>query len=51
MVTERADTILRQQALGALQKLSLRRMAQSKMISTGAVDWILNVLGDIDSIR
>jgi hypothetical protein len=51
LATERSDTIIRQQALGALQKLSLRRMAQSKMIEVGGVDWILKILSDVDSIR
>ena len=35
------DTLLRQNALGCLQKVSLRRGPQSTMIDAGVVDWIL----------
>ncbi|KAH3763006.1 ARM protein [Pelomyxa schiedti] len=38
------DSILQQQSLAALQKLSLRRAAQSTMIKTGCIEWILDIL-------
>lgn len=62
MQSEKMDTTIRQQALAALQKLSLRylqsvtldnefrRKAQSAMIGLGAVEWLLNILQTPDSI-
>lgn len=38
------DTSLRQNALGSLQKFSLRRDAQSMMISYDVINWILTTL-------
>lgn len=40
------DTSLRQNALGALQKFSLRRDAQSIMITFDVINWILTTLRD-----
>jgi len=39
-----ADSLLQQHALGALQKLSLRRSAQSEMISRGVIATIVELL-------
>ena len=50
LVSESADSMTRQNALGALQKLSLRRAAQSKMIKAGLVKWLIDVLSDLDSL-
>ena len=41
---EREDTALRQNTLGILQKLSLRRHAQSAMIELDMIDWLGLVL-------
>uniref|UniRef100_A0A061SGW0 Lish domain-containing protein armc9-like n=1 Tax=Tetraselmis sp. GSL018 TaxID=582737 RepID=A0A061SGW0_9CHLO len=41
-----ADSLLQQHALGALQKLSLLRRAQSEMIRLGVVSVICSMLGD-----
>lgn len=38
------DTFIRQNALGALQKFSLRRYPQSAMIQIGVVEWVVNRL-------
>lgn len=48
---EREDNLLRQNALGALQKLSLRRQAQSDMIEIDMLDWLAKLLkSDADTI-
>lgn len=39
-----ADSYFRQNVLGALQKFSLRKMAQSQMIDFGVIDWIVSLL-------
>eukprot|EP01105_Mastigella_eilhardi_P008706 TRINITY_DN20_c0_g1_i3.p1 TRINITY_DN20_c0_g1~~TRINITY_DN20_c0_g1_i3.p1 ORF type:complete len:588 (+),score=140.54 TRINITY_DN20_c0_g1_i3:80-1765(+) len=44
MRCEKGDTRCRQQALAALQKLSLRRAAQSVMIELRVVEWLLGLL-------
>ena len=44
MVAEDGDTMARQNILGALQKLSLRRKAQSYMIELGAISWLHEAL-------
>ena len=44
LIGEKDDTILRQNALGVLQKLSLRREAQTQMIELGIIDWIVRLL-------
>lgn len=41
---EKEDTPLRQNTLGILQKLSLRRHAQSSMIELNMIDWLGKVL-------
>jgi LisH domain-containing protein ARMC9 len=41
---EREDSVLRQNTLGILQKLSLRRHAQSAMIELEMIDWLGKVL-------
>ena len=40
------DTSLRQNALGCLQKFSLRRVPQSTMIEAGVIEWILTQLSN-----
>ena len=47
---EVADTIMRQQALGTVQKLSLRRNAQEQMIDLDVIKWLVHVLSDADSL-
>ncbi|XP_039622179.1 lisH domain-containing protein ARMC9 isoform X2 [Polypterus senegalus] len=44
------DYLMRENVLGALQKLSLRRAAQTAMIQDGIVMWLVNVLEDTDSL-
>lgn len=44
MKGEKSDSILRQNALGTLQKLSLHRSAQATMIEGGCVEWITETL-------
>ncbi len=41
---EKTDSIARQHALGALQKFSLRRTAQTATIAEGLVPWISSIL-------
>lgn len=41
---EKEDSVLRQNTLGILQKLSLRRNAQSAMIEIDMIDWLGKVL-------
>ena len=43
---EAADTIGRQNTLGALQKLSLRRAPQNSMIDCGVIAWLVEVLAE-----
>ena len=50
MLGEPSDTALRQNLLGALQKLSLRRAPQSKMIDGGVIGWLARVLAETDSL-
>ena len=42
--SEETDTLARQNALGALQKFSLRRRAQTMMIEEGLIRWICDTL-------
>jgi hypothetical protein len=42
--TEIVDSSLRQNTLGALQKFSLRRKPQTKMIELDMINWIVGVL-------
>ncbi|XP_059507096.1 lisH domain-containing protein ARMC9 isoform X5 [Stegostoma tigrinum] len=48
--TEEEDSITRENVLGALQKLSLRRALQSAMIKDNIIFWLLSVLEDSDSL-
>lgn len=51
LYAEKQDTILRQNALGVLQKLSLRKVAQSVMIELNMLDWLMKVLKhELDAI-
>ena len=48
---EKQDTGLRQNSLGVLQKLSLKKTAQIDMIQLDVLDWLLKILKvEIDSI-
>lgn len=47
---ERSDTPVRQQALAALQKLSLSRHAQESIIALGAVEWLLKTLAQPEGL-
>nr|XP_033814066.1 lisH domain-containing protein ARMC9 isoform X2 [Geotrypetes seraphini] len=47
---EAKDSITRENVLGALQKLSLRRALQSDMIRAGIVLWLVDVLEDTDCL-
>ncbi|OMJ86908.1 hypothetical protein SteCoe_11458 [Stentor coeruleus] len=44
LYTEKNDNLLRQNALGVLQKLSLKRTAQLEMIKLEMLDWLMKVL-------
>jgi hypothetical protein len=44
LFSQKEDSSLRQNALGALQKFSLRRDAQSIMISLDVIQWIIQTL-------
>lgn len=44
LTEEATDTPTRQNALGALQKFSLRRGPQDVMIASGTVEWALRLL-------
>ncbi|XP_059801281.1 lisH domain-containing protein ARMC9 isoform X7 [Hypanus sabinus] len=48
--TEEEDSITRENVLGALQKLSLRRKLQSAMIRDDIIFWLTRVLEDSDSL-
>ncbi|XP_067898401.1 lisH domain-containing protein ARMC9 isoform X2 [Heterodontus francisci] len=48
--TEEEDSITRENVLGALQKLSLRRALQSAMVKDNIIFWLLSVLEDSDSL-
>jgi hypothetical protein len=45
MMKEAQDSCLRQNALGVVQKLSLRKQPQTIMISQGMIPWLVDVLG------
>jgi hypothetical protein len=47
---EPADNIARQNALGALQKLSLRRAPQNVMIGADAIAWLVGALSEPDAL-
>ncbi|XP_033641945.1 lisH domain-containing protein ARMC9-like [Asterias rubens] len=48
--SEEKDPITRENVLGALQKLSLKRHLQTSMINTGIISWLIGVLEDSDSL-
>ena len=50
LVSQPVDSIARQNCLGALQKLSLRRQPQNVMIDADVIAWIVQQLADIDSL-
>lgn len=50
MYAEKQDNLLRQNALGVLQKLSLKRTAQLDMIKFDVLDWLMKVLKNDESI-
>eukprot|EP00051_Salpingoeca_urceolata_P015823 m.207063 g.207063 ORF g.207063 m.207063 type:complete len:831 (-) comp18511_c0_seq4:168-2660(-) len=50
LVSEPGDTTTRQNVLGILQKLSLRRTAQSKMIQLGFINWIVGQLQQLPEL-
>ncbi len=45
-----SDSAVRKNALGALQKFSLRSMPQTQMLKAGIISWISGVLKDTDSL-
>jgi hypothetical protein len=45
-----SDTLSRQNCLGALQKLSLRRQPQNAMIDADVIAWLVRQLADVDSL-
>ncbi|GFO05722.1 lish domain-containing protein armc9, partial [Plakobranchus ocellatus] len=47
---EEKDHIAQEMVLGALQKLSLRRLLQTAMIERGVIEWLVGVLEDNDSL-
>ncbi|KAJ3275665.1 LisH domain-containing protein armc9 [Terramyces sp. JEL0728] len=47
---EKFDSVFRQSLLGTLQKLSLRRLAQSKMNHAGMVSYLINMLHGLSSL-
>ncbi|CAH1773074.1 unnamed protein product [Owenia fusiformis] len=50
LCSDEKDSITRENVLGALQKLSLRRNLQSQMIDNGIIPWLVSVLEDNDSL-
>ena len=50
MEAEAEDTMVRQNILGTLQKLSLRRGVQSLLIKVEAIKWLLDLLGTVDQL-
>nr|XP_006813646.1 PREDICTED: lisH domain-containing protein ARMC9-like [Saccoglossus kowalevskii] len=48
--SEDKDSITRENILGALQKLSLKRPLQSQMIEGGMISWLVSVLVDSDAL-
>ncbi|XP_067941355.1 lisH domain-containing protein ARMC9-like isoform X2 [Watersipora subatra] len=47
---EDRDTIARENVLGALQKLSLRRQMQTSMIEEGIIEWLIRLLKENDDL-
>ena len=50
LTSEAVDTVARQNCLGALQKLSLRRQPQNAMIQSGVIAWLVTQLADTDAL-
>ncbi|XP_076134766.1 lisH domain-containing protein ARMC9 isoform X2 [Alosa pseudoharengus] len=50
MKTEEKDSLTRENLLGALQKLSLRRAQQTAMIRAGLIGWLVDELHDSDCL-
>ncbi|KAL2089781.1 hypothetical protein ACEWY4_014469 [Coilia grayii] len=48
--TEEKDSLTRENVLGALQKLSLRRAQQTAMIRDGLIGWLVDELQDSDCL-
>ncbi|XP_066503345.1 lisH domain-containing protein ARMC9 isoform X2 [Hoplias malabaricus] len=48
--TEEKDSVARENVLGALQKLSLKRFHQSSLIRQGLISWLVDELQDSDSL-
>ncbi|XP_030842980.1 lisH domain-containing protein ARMC9 isoform X2 [Strongylocentrotus purpuratus] len=48
--SEDKDSITRENALGTLQKLSLKRHLQTSMVEGGIIQWLVTVLEDSDSL-
>ncbi|XP_058257570.1 lisH domain-containing protein ARMC9 isoform X1 [Hemibagrus wyckioides] len=48
--SEDKDTVTKEKVLGALQKLSLRRVHQSALIRLGLISWLIEELQDADSL-
>ncbi|XP_077998887.1 lisH domain-containing protein ARMC9-like isoform X2 [Glandiceps talaboti] len=48
--SEDKDSITRENILGALQKLSLKRALQTQMIEGGMIVWLVSVLEDSDAL-
>ncbi|KAM3174106.1 hypothetical protein ACTXT7_011207 [Hymenolepis weldensis] len=44
------ESSTRENLIGALQKLSLRRSMQAKMTEMGMIEWLVNLLEDTDSL-
>ncbi len=50
LTLENADSTARQNALGTLQKLSLRRQPQNTMIDADIIAWLARMLSEVDSL-
>uniref|UniRef100_A0A8B9L421 LisH domain-containing protein ARMC9 n=1 Tax=Astyanax mexicanus TaxID=7994 RepID=A0A8B9L421_ASTMX len=48
--TEEKDSVARENVLGAMQKLSLRRVHQSALIRNGMIGWLVDELQDSDCL-
>ena len=45
------DTLLMHNALGVIERLSVKRKAQNAMLQLGVIDWICNTLKDFNSLK
>ncbi|KAJ8021710.1 LisH domain-containing protein ARMC9 [Holothuria leucospilota] len=50
LTSDERDPITRENALGTLQKLSLKRHLQTWMIESGIISWLIQVLEDSDAL-